>query len=52
MASEPVHVHGVRVGRVEVSTVHIRDVGVSVAIAFKPEWPGMWNAMAREVDRK
>lgn len=49
MASEAVFRHGVRVGRVEVGEVRAAPVGVSVEIAFRPEWPGMWDALAREV---
>ena len=47
---DPIHLHGVRIGEVHL-TGERRGHEVVIKAGLKVDWPGMWHAAARSLDK-
>ena len=47
---DPIHLHGVRIGEFHLSGER-RGREVVIKASLKVDWPGMWHAAARSIDK-
>jgi len=48
---EPIELHGVKVGEMVFSS-EVRGRAVVVSARLKVDWPGLWHAAARSLDKE
>jgi hypothetical protein len=47
---DPVHLHGVRIGEVHLNAER-QGREVVIKASLKVDWPGLWHAAARSLDK-
>ncbi len=50
LEGEPISIDGVKVGEVQLSSER-RGREVIISAKFKVDWPGLWHAAARSLDK-